>query len=145
MTAFMLDYQSDDLGWIGNIGGILQWIKSSYLAFNGFDTGFSPSTFSNISTASGVYFGNERVILPADFQFSLDVLTAHVDFENIGHIGLNVESRTTQTKFLKRWNYLYPRFICRIFTNSTYGSTTATEAKEPLLLLRLVTTRQSVC
>lgn len=136
MTAFMLDYQSDDLGWIGNIGGILQWIKSSYLAFNGFDTGFSPSTFSNISTASGVYFGNERVILPADFQFSLDVLTAHVDFENIGHIGLNVGVTHYTNKISEKGGIIYtPGLSAGFFTNSTYGSTTATEAKGAATLI----------
>lgn len=127
LYTLMLDYQSGDLGWADNLGFIAQWVKSDGLAVKEVDLGYNYDSVT--SPGAGKAYPN-RNILPADVRASLDLLTLHLELDNIMKSGVNFsvsDYRSIITETGGVCLFVNPANNCAsskgFFSDSTFGGT----------------------
>lgn len=90
MLTLMLDYQSGKLSWADNLGFVAQWIKSNQFALDkiyageGLDVNGAQSGSQNAVVGNGI-----AVYLPSTLKMGLDLLSLHIELDNIANTGLN--------------------------------------------------------
>lgn len=96
--TLMLDYQSGKLSWVDNLGLIAQWIKSNQFGIEKIDAGWGIDANGNKVDNNEAVDGDEatkfgangtRVFLPSDLKMGLDILSLHIELDNIASTGLN--------------------------------------------------------
>ena len=150
MLTLMLDYQSGKLSWADNLGFIAQWIKanqfglSKIYAGEGIDVDANQNGADNGNAQAPVSNGI-AVYLPSTLKMGLDLLTLHLELDNILESGVNFSVTNYSNTITETGGICFDASnpctaannSLGYFTNSTYANTNEMKAEGSATLAAL--------